>query len=279
MRRTLSSRLYLLLFLFVFFILVLSWFWPVSSSAVSVPDRLQGPSAAHWLGTDQLGRDVLARMLEGASYTIGFSLLAIVLSVLLGVPAGILAGMKGGWIDRLFTRIGDSFLAFPDFLLALLLSAVLGPGLFNVVIAVVLVKWIQYSYLVRGITREVTQGQAVLLSIINGSSTAAIIKAHVFPAIRSHVLVMSTTDVGKVMLLIASLSYIGLGAQPPSAEWGAMLNESRAYFTDSPRLLLIPGAAIAGTALLFHSAGDKWRDSFLKEETEAKEEKQRAANR
>ncbi|WP_252314777.1 ABC transporter permease [Sinobaca sp. H24] len=279
MKKTLSSRIYLWLFLFVFFILILSWFWPVSSSTVSVPDRLQGPSFSHWLGTDQLGRDLLARMLEGASYTIGFSLLAIVLSVALGVPAGVLAGMKGGWMDRLFTRIGDSFLAFPDFLLALLLSAVLGPGLFNVVIAVVLVKWIQYSYLVRGITREVTQGQAVLLSIINGSSTGAIIKAHVVPAIRSHILVMATTDVGKVMLLIASLSYIGLGAQPPLPEWGAMLNESRAYFAGSPRLLLIPGAAVVGTALLFQSAGDKWRDSFLKEETEAREEKKHVENR
>lgn len=278
MKKILSSQVYVFLFLFILFTLVLSWFWPVSSSAVSVPDRLQGPSFSHWLGTDQLGRDLLARMLEGASYTIGFSLLAIVLSVVLGVPAGVLAGMKGGWMDRLFTRIGDSFLAFPDFLLALLLSAVLGPGLFNVVIAVVLVKWIQYSYLVRGITREVTQGQAVLLSIINGSSMGAIIKAHVFPAIRSHILVMSTTDVGKVMLLIASLSYIGLGAQPPLPEWGAMLNESRAYFAGSPRLLLIPGAAVVGTALLFQSAGDKWRDSFLKEETEAKEEKNRAEN-
>ncbi|MFB4162327.1 ABC transporter permease [Alteribacillus sp. JSM 102045] len=246
-------------------IFILPLIGQVSPFSISVADRLQGPSLAHWFGTDHLGRDIFSRIIHGAGYTVGFSVLSILITAFIGVPAGILAGVKGKGIDKLLMRIGDAFLAFPDFLLALLLSAVLGPGLFNVILAVIFVKWIQYSYLVRGITREVMQGQAVMISRINGSSFFSIVRYHVSPAIAGHVLVLCTTDIGKVMLLIASLSYIGLGAQPPVPEWGAMLNESRAYLEGHPHLLFFPGLAIVFTSLLFYIAGDKCRDRLLKD--------------
>ncbi|SDH87267.1 ABC transporter permease [Alteribacillus bidgolensis] len=253
-------------------IFLLPFIWQVSPFSISVADRLQEPSMDHWFGTDHLGRDIFSRIVHGAGYTVGFSVLSILITALIGVPAGILAGVKGRGTDKLLMRIGDAFLAFPDFLLALLLSAVLGPGLFNVILAVIFVKWIQYSYLVRGITREIMQGQAVMISRINGSSLFSIVCYHVYPAIASHVLVLCTTDVGKVMLLIASLSYIGLGAQPPIPEWGAMLNESRAYLEGHPHLLFFPGLAIVLTSLLFYIAGDKCRDHLLKDERIEKEE-------
>ncbi|WP_158735575.1 ABC transporter permease [Alteribacillus sp. YIM 98480] len=271
--KKLPDKIYLIVvgfFLVGIFILPLTW--QVSPFTISVTDRLQGPSLVHWLGTDHLGRNIFSRIIHGAGYTVGFSVLSIFITALIGVPAGILAGVKGKGTDKFLMRLGDAFLAFPDFLLALLLSAVLGPGLFNVILAVIFVKWIQYSYLVRGITREVMQGQAVMISRINGSSFFSIVLYHISPAIAGHVLVLCTTDIGKVMLLIASLSYIGLGAQPPVPEWGAMLNESRAYLEGHPHLLFFPGLAIVLTSLLFYIAGDKCRDRLLKDRRIEKEE-------
>ncbi|MDN4492765.1 nickel transporter permease [Ureibacillus aquaedulcis] len=228
----------------------------------NLDDRLLGTSIQHPLGTDQLGRDVLTRLLLGAQQTIGFSLLALISALIIGVPFGLIAGYKRGVVDRLFMRIGDGFLAFPDTIVAIVLSGLLGPGIGNLVLAIILVKWVNYARLVRSTVLSESQKEYVLVARTNGLSSAKIIRKHLFPHIVGHVLVLASLDLGKIILLISAFSYIGLGVQPPTPEWGAMLNESRPYFQSRPELMIFPGLAIVVVVLLTNMAGDYLRDHF-----------------
>lgn len=228
----------------------------------NVAERLEGISAKHPLGTDHLGRDVLTRLLLGAHMTVGYSFFALMVAVLIGIPFGLIAGYKGGKIDRFFMQIANGFLAFPDTLLAIILSGLLGPGLGNLVLAIVLVKWVNYARLVRSTVLSEMQKDYITVAQINGLSSFQIMRKHLFPHIVGNVLVMASLDVGKIILLISSLSYIGLGVQPPTPEWGAMLNESRPYFQMNPELMLYPGLAIMIVVLLTNMLGDYLRDVF-----------------
>ncbi|MFM9278933.1 nickel transporter permease [Paenibacillus jiagnxiensis] len=224
--------------------------------------RLQDASLQHPLGTDHLGRDVLTRLLLGGWQTLGYSLLALTAAMLIGVPLGLISGYFRGWTDRILMRIADSFLAFPDTIVAIVLSGLLGAGIGNLVLAIVIVKWVSYSRLVRSTVLAESQKEYVLIARINGLSPISIMRKHLLPHIVGNVLVLASLDLGKIILLISAFSYIGLGVQPPLAEWGAMLNDSRPYFQSKPVLMIYPGLAIVVVVLLANMLGDYLRDRF-----------------
>lgn len=229
---------------------------------VNLEERLWPASMEHPLGTDHLGRDVLTRLLLGAQLTVGYGLLSLFAAVIIGVPFGMIAGFKGGLIDRIFMRIADAFLAFPDTIVAIVLSGLLGPGIENLLLAIVLVKWVNYARLVRSTVITERQKEYVTVAKINGLSSFGIMRKHLFPHLIGNVLVLSSLDLGKIILLISSLSYIGLGAQPPAPEWGAMLNDARPYFQSNMLLMIYPGLAIVFVVLLTNMLGDYLRDAF-----------------
>lgn len=224
--------------------------------------RLLGMSFQHPLGTDHLGRDVLTRILLGSKLTLGYSVLALIVAVVIGVPFGVFAGFKGGIIDRIFMRVADGFLAFPDTVVAIVLSGLLGAGIGNLLFAIVLVKWVNYARLVRSTVMTERKREYVDIARINGLKPWKIMIKHIFPHVIGNVLVLASLDLGKIILLISSLSYIGLGAQPPSPEWGAMLNDSRPYFQSRPVLMIYPGLAIVSIVLVTNLFGDYLRDRF-----------------
>ncbi|KAB7663649.1 nickel transporter permease [Bacillus sp. B1-b2] len=228
----------------------------------SLQGRLQGISLQHPLGTDQLGRDLLTRLFLGGQQTIGYSLLALIAALIIGVPLGLITGYKGGLFDRIFMRVADGFLSFPDTIIAIVLSGILGPGIGNLVLAIVLVKWVSYARLVRSTIIAESKKEYILIAKTNGLSSTKIIAKHLFPHIIGHVLVLASLDLGKIILLISAFSYIGLGVQPPTPEWGAMLNDSRPYFQTRPELMVYPGLAIVFVVLLTNMLGDYLRDHF-----------------
>lgn len=229
---------------------------------VQMGNRLQPISAIHWLGTDHLGRDMLSRVMSGLRMTVGTSLLILTVSLVVGVPLGLLSGFVGGWIDRVFKRVIDAFMTLPDYIFAIVLSGLLGPGLLNLIFAVTAVKWVSYARLVRSIVLAEKQKDYISLSILAGTSSLRIVMRHILPHTIGNVLVLATLDIGKIILMIASLSFLGLGPQPPIPEWGTMLNEGRAYFQIAPHLMLVPGVAVSLTVLLANVLGDKLRDQY-----------------
>lgn len=231
-------------------------------SLVKLTERLLPLSLEHPLGTDHLGRDVLTRLLLGSQMTVGYGLLALLIAVVIGVPFGVIAGFKGGIVDRIFMRIADAFLSFPDTIVAIVLSGLLGAGIENLLLAIVLVKWVSYSRLVRSTVLTERQKDYVLIAKINGLGSGRIMIKHIFPHVIGNVLVLASLDLGKIILLISALSYIGLGAQPPAPEWGAMLNDARPHFQSNPTLMIYPGLAIVFIVLLSNLLGDYLRDKF-----------------
>ncbi|MBM4765269.1 nickel transporter permease [Bacillus sp. B15-48] len=237
-------------------------FVPHDPFQINMSNRLQGASFEHWLGTDQLGRDVLSRIVYGAKLTIGLGVIAIMVAVMVGVPIGLFSGYIGGRVDAFLMRIVDGILSFPDFILAIAIAGILGPNLTNLIIAIVLVRWIVYARVVRGLVLAEKEKEYILVSKVSFSSTIKTIRLHLLPQVLPDVIVMAAIDVGKVILLISAFSYIGLGAQPPIPEWGAMLNEGRTYFQVVPSLMIYPGLAIMLTVLCFNLLGDGLNNYF-----------------
>ncbi|WP_342426204.1 nickel transporter permease [Paenibacillus sp. FSL L8-0158] len=243
-------------------ITVLPFLAPQDPYRIQMGNRLQSISATHWLGTDHLGRDVLSRVIAGLRTTVGTSLLILAVSLVVGVPLGLLSGFIGGWMDRVFKRVVDAFMTLPDYIFAIVLSGLLGPGLVNLIFAVTAVKWVGYARLVRSTVLAEKQKDYISLSILAGTSSLRIVLRHILPHAMGNVLVLATLDIGKIILMIASLSFLGLGPQPPIPEWGTMLNEGRAYFQTAPHLMLVPGIAVVLTVLLANVFGDKLRDRY-----------------
>ncbi|MFE8702266.1 nickel transporter permease [Cytobacillus sp. FJAT-54145] len=235
---------------------------PHNPFEINMGNRLQPSSAEHWLGTDQMGRDVFSRIVYGAKLTIGLGLLAIIIAILIGVPIGLLSGYIGGKTDAFLMRIVDGILSFPDFILAIAIAGILGPSLTNVIIAIILVRWIVYARVVRGLVLAEKEKDYILVSKVSYSSSFKTIRMHLLPQVMPDIIVMAAIDVGKVILLISAFSYIGLGAQPPIPEWGAMLNEGRAFFQVVPSLMIYPGVAIMLTVLCCNLLGDGLKSYF-----------------
>lgn len=230
---------------------------PQDPELVDLPNRMAWISGSHWLGTDNLGRDLLSRVLTGARVTVGLSLLALALSILIGVPLGLLSGWIGGRFDWFIMRVVDTFLALPDYIVAIILSGLLGPGFTNMLIAILVVKWVSYTRITRSLVMQEKTRDYLMISKLAGARPRRILRQHMVPHIVGPTLALATMDVGKVILLVASLSFIGMGVQPPSPEWGAMLNDGRAYFAQAPQLMIVPGLAIFIVVALATWLGDR----------------------
>ncbi len=224
-------------------------------------DRLMPPSSDYILGTDSLGRDLWARILYGGRVSVLLAVLVVALALLIGTPLGIIAGYFGGWIDEIIMRVVDIFLAFPPLLLAIFLAAVLGPGLFNMVLAIGLGWWPWYTRIARAQVLSYRQRPFVEAAEFMGVSHTRIMTRHLFPFVGSPVLIQSTLDLGSAILTVAALSFLGLGLPPPTPDWGQIISEGRVYFPDRWWYVTFPGLAIFITALAFNLLGDSFRSS------------------
>jgi peptide/nickel transport system permease protein len=233
---------------------------PFDPSALDLPLRLAAPSAGHLLGQDELGRDILARLLLGARISLLVGLAVVGISATVGTVVGAVAGYAGGRLDQIIGRVMDVLLAFPGILLAIALVAVLGPSLSHVVLALVVIGWVGYARLVRGQVLKVRELDYVQAARALGAPAARVLVRHVIPATLSAVTVQATLGMAGAILAEASLSFLGLGVQPPTPSWGTMLDAGRAHLFEAPHLTVFPGLAIAMLVLGFNLAGDALRD-------------------
>ena len=225
-------------------------------------DYLKPPSAGHWFGTDSYGRDILSRVLYGGRISLQVGVVSIAIAAVLGTLLGLVAGYLGGWVDGAIMRFTDMLLAFPGLLLALGVVALLGPGTQNVIIAVGISGVTGYARLVRGCVLAAREEVYVQAAQSVGCSSWRIISRHLLPNILGPVIVLSTLDVAWAILTAASLSFLGLGAQPPTPEWGAMLSEGRTVLAEAPWLTAFPGLMIMVTVLSVNLFGDGLRDAL-----------------
>lgn len=223
-------------------------------------NRRAAPSVDHWLGTDELGRDVLSRIIYGSRVSLRVGLVAIGIALTIGSALGVLAGFVGGWIDSIIMRLTDVMLAFPGFLLAIAVVAILGPSLFNVMIAVGIESIPAYIRTARGSTLSVKEMEYVTGARTLGCSTFRIAIKYILPNVAAPLIVLATIGVAGSILSAAGLSYLGLGAQPPTAEWGAMLSSARSFVRDAWWMATFPGAAIMLVVLALNLFGDGLRD-------------------
>jgi len=236
------------------------WLVPYDPSAQELALRLEGPSRLHWLGLDELGRDILARVMSGARISLFVGLVVVSVSASIGAAMGALAGYYGGIIDEAISRVIDILLAFPGLLLAIALVAVLGPSLTNVVIALSLIGWVGYARVARAQVLQAREFEYVVAARAIGAATPRILIRHVLPAALPALTVQATLGMGGAILSEAALSFLGLGVQPPTPSWGAMLNYGRVHVLDAPHLTVFPGLAIAIVVLGLNLLGDSLRD-------------------
>ena len=223
-------------------------------------NRLSPPSAEHWFGTDELGRDIYDRIIWGARITLYIVGLVGIIVVPIGMLVGTVAGYVGGWVDIVLMRVTDIFLAFPRLILALAFVAALGPGLENAVLAIALTTWSPFARIARAETLTIRNAEHILAARVQGASTARIILHHVTPLCLSSVIVRLTLDMAGIILTAAGLGFLGLGAQPPLPEWGAMISTGRQYMLDQWWLATVPGLAILTVSMGFNLLGDGLRD-------------------
>ena len=222
--------------------------------------KLQAPSLEHLMGTDELGRDIFSRVVYGARVSLSAALAAVGLSLIIGIPLGAIAGSFGGRVDNLIMRITDVFLSFPPLLLAIAMVAVMGSSLNNAILAIALSWWPWYTRLIRGQAISVKERKFVQAAETIGTGRMKIIFKHIIPNCISPVIVQASMDIGGVILTVASLSFLGLGAQLPTPEWGLMISMGRRFFPDSWWYCIFPGLAIFVTVLCFNLLGDAIRE-------------------
>ncbi|MFN8579105.1 MAG: nickel transporter permease [Candidatus Sericytochromatia bacterium] len=248
----------------IFVILIMALFpsllAPYDPLAKNLEERLLSPSSSHLLGTDDLGRDILSRIIYGAQISFEYGLLAVSISMLIGSAIGVIAGYFGGKLDEILMRVVDVILAFPSILLAILIVAILGPKLENAMIAIGVVNAPAYARLLRSSTLTIKNNEFIDASIAQGASHTRIIFTHILPNCMTPIIVQSTLGIGGAILEMAGLSFLGLGAQPPQPEWGAMLNNAREFIQSAPWVITFPGIAIILSVLAFNLIGDGLRD-------------------
>jgi len=228
----------------------------------SVGDRGLAPSAVHWFGTDQLGRDILSRVIIGTRPALTISLFVVAIAALIGIPLGAIAGYRGGWLDTVLMRVTEVFQAFPPLLLAMVTVALLGPSLTNAGIALAICWWPWYARLVRAEARSLRDRPFVEAARAIGVPAWRILPRHILRNCLTPILVQATVDIGAVVLAAGSLAFIGLGAQPPSPDWGLMVAEGRGQIFTAWWISAFPGLAIFVTVLGFNLLGDSLRDFF-----------------
>ncbi len=249
--------------LFVLGAIFAPWLTPYPDQGMgkaNLAEKLEPPSRAHPLGTDDLGRDLLARILLGSRPSLSTGFFVVALAMIIGTPLGAIAGYFGGWIDQSVMRITDVFLSFPALLLAIAISAALGPSFFNAMLSITLTWWPWYTRLARAQTVSLKEQTFVEASRAIGVPSLTIIRRHIIPNVLTPALVQATMDIGSAILMGAALSFVGLGVQLPRPDWGNMLNVARLYFNDGPWFAFFPGFAILLVAMSFNLLGDGVRD-------------------
>ena len=235
---------------------------PADPTAVDAVRRLLPPGPDALLGTDNLGRDILSRIMWGARLSLGTAALATVLILTIGVGIGLVSGYYGGLVDDLVMRVVDVILAFPALILALAIVGVLGPGIGSVMIGVVSVAWADYARVMRGLVLAARERQYVEAARATGVRDTRILVRHLLPNVFPPIIVLSSLEMGGLILAVSALSFLGLGAQPPTPEWGAMLNDGRAFIAAAPQLMIYPGLAISIVVVGFNLLGDGLRDAL-----------------
>ncbi|MDO9282714.1 MAG: ABC transporter permease [Methylotenera sp.] len=234
----------------------------LNPNAIDLNVILNNPSANHWFGADDLGRDVLARILSGVKVSLFVALVVTVITMSVGVFVGLLAGFYGGKVDAALMQITDVFLAFPGILLAIAFAAVLGPSLTNLIMALCLTGWVSYARLTRGQTMSLRNRQHVLAAQSLGASVPRLLFRHILPLLASVLVVEATYSLASVMIAEASLSFLGLGIQAPNASWGAMLRDAVRYMLVAPHYVLIVGGCLMSLILAINLSGDYLRDKL-----------------
>ena len=262
LRRNPGSMLGLVLLLIVVALSLLApVLTPYDPVEIVAGDRLQPPSAEHWFGTDSFGRDIYTRVLYGGQISLRVGIIAVGIAALLGVTSGMLAGYFGGWTDSVIMRTADITLAFPGILLALVVIAVLGPSLFNAMIAVGIAAAPTYARVARGMVLKVKNEPYIESAICVGAPAHSVLLRHILPNILGSLVVVATLGVAGAIIAGAALSFLGLGAQPPTPEWGAMLNAGQKFIRQAWWLTVFPGLGIFLTVLAINLIGDALSDA------------------
>ena len=260
-RNVLAAAGMVMVAIFVVIALFAPWIAPHSPSDLDLPSRLQPPSASHWFGTDELGRDILSRVIYGAQISMLVGTSVVAGSLLLGLILGSIAGYYGGYTDKFFNAVlMNAFLSFPGILLAIAFVAFLGPGIFNLILALSIGGWVGYARLVRAQVLAVKEKEFVEAARALGASDWRIVTRHILPNIIQPVIVQAAIGMAGTVLAEATMSFLGLGVPPPTASWGSMLNDGRAHLFDAPHLVIFPALAVMLAVLSFNFIGDALRD-------------------
>jgi peptide/nickel transport system permease protein len=237
------------------------WIAPADPAAQNLPARLKSPSRAHWMGTDELGRDTLSRTLYGARISLFVAISVVLGCGLTGLAIGLLAGFLGGWFDRFVNLfLINAFLSFPGILLAIAFAAFFGPGIGKVILALIITGWAGYARLARAQVLKVKELEFILAVRSLGASNPRIMLRHLLPNILQPVLIQATIGMAGAILAESTLSFLGLGVLAPVPSWGSMLNDARSHLFDAPHLVIFPALAVMTAVLAFNLLGDAWRD-------------------
>ena len=225
-------------------------------TCVELSEKLLPASSVHWLGTDHMGRDVLARLIYGTRLSLSIAIVVTFINLLIGIPVGLIVGWFNRFLDKSFTWFSNLVMAFPPFLLSMAFAGILGQGIINIIIAVSSVGWVNYSRVVRNMVLTVKDHEYVLSAKTMGASTGYILRKHIFPFVYKPILIMALMNLGEIVLMISGFSFLGIGVQPNVAEWGMMLNDAKSYFRSIPGLAIYPGLAILFTVVIFNLLGE-----------------------
>ena len=241
--------------------LLAPWIAPADPAAQNLPARLESPSRAHWMGTDELGRDTFSRTVYGARISLRVAICVVCGCGITGLIVGMLAGYAGGWFDRFVNLLLiNAFLSFPGILLAIAFAAFLGPGISKVILALVITGWAGYARLARAQVLKVKELEFILAARSLGASHLRILTRHLLPNILQPVLIQATIGMAGAILAESTLSFLGLGVLAPVPSWGAMLNDARSHLFDAPHMVIFPALAVMIAVLAFNLLGDAWRD-------------------
>lgn len=236
------------------------WIAPYDPYETIMQNSLQAPDAINICGTDKLGRDVLSRIIYGTRTSLTMVICLLVVTFVIGTALGVIAGYFGKVVDEVIMRLADMMISFPGLVLAIAIAGLLGPNMVNAVIAIAAVSWTKYARLSRSLVLRIKESTFIEAAKINGTKTSKIIFKHILPNIMTVMIISAVTEIGTMMLELASLSFLGFGAQAPTPEWGLMLNEGRTYLAKAPWLMIYPGIAIVIVVIVFNMLGDSVRD-------------------
>lgn len=236
------------------------WLTPYDPAAADFLNRLAPPEAAHWLGTDHLGRDIGTRLLYGAIWSLGLSLAISGAGLVIGTLVGLLAARAGRLPDAVLMRVTDSFFAFPELIAAVTFAGLFGPSTFNLVLALSLVSWMKFTRLSRSLALNLGERGFVVQARLNGLPEGLILWRHILPNVVPSLLVLWTNSWSRTILAVSGLSFLGFGVQPPAAEWGAMLLDGKPYMQSAPHIMIFPGLAVLAAVLTINLLGDRLRD-------------------